>query len=959
MSGHSVIFGIGPAGKMVPVQVDANGVVSVSGGGGGGGGSSVDREIVVSTFRAVAAATGYSIGNTITATRVLDVSGPTVAQVGGTVWFNETTGLELVSAPSAANLELVGATGLTDAQLRATPVDVSFTQTGLTDTQLRATPVPVSVTQSGLQVDQAVPDAEDPLVIATRWGGFAGVDTAGGDFVTSVPGLNGQPIVAVSASPLTTGESFVVNTNKTVAQPAAMEIAASFVRTGISFATAALFSNADYGPDPVPSPINIVSCYQSSAVLGAAYNATAGTVMHITLATELAGVGTNQGVFVGDWINITGLVDNRLNYPNACINYISPDRTIIAVGFSDEVALPSLAVATITPSLGTAKVNFYNNLSGARNGYGLRLTGTTATSLAVVSIFGGDDNQVSGTLLGDHRVATLTTAPTYVAGQNWGQYEIRASTRFMLECTPSASVVMDKAEQTQASWTPRDTPRTSVKPGSESLMYPRFRLYKPISMSRPIAKIVSAAKTGTTTATVTTAAAHGLTTGNWVTVKGARDVTNFAPLTVPVQVTVLTSTTFTLVWGAAVTATTYGGSVVITNGGRDQPGIIGQTVSSVVSRVAAGGNWLDVTGNTTWAGVNLGDYVDLHGVRQDLNGNDLNLDGAWEVAHLSAAVMTLRPVFNIFGTRVSPALGTLGSTNCGGAVILRPTVRNHDLSVTSWPEVRVGVDGAGTTRLDKTLPVLINGGTLPVVTTVSTVTAVTAVTTVASITSANLGIPLTVADVASAALTTTTTTAAIAPASGMSYVVSMPVTAVTGTTPTLDFSIEESDDTGTNWYKVYDFPRITATGMYRSPKLAMNGNRVRYVQTVAGTTPSFTRSVNRLQCNDMVSPVRQLIDRSVVLTTLNSTTPALNIQNCRNVQLVVNVGAITTTAPAFQVQGSDDAGASWYAIGSPLTAVASSSVQTTVVNVQSQLVRVLVSTAGVGVTAGYVLLKGF
>jgi hypothetical protein len=959
MSGHSVIFGIGPAGKMVPVQVDANGVVSVSGGGGGGGGSSIDRELVVSTFRAVAAATGYSIGNTITATRVLDVSGPTVSQVGATVWFNETTGLELASAPSVANLELVGTPSLTDAQLRATPVPVSFTQTGLTDAQIRATPLPVSFngqTASVLEVDQAIPDAEDPIAIATRWGGFTGVDTAGGDFVTYVPGLNGQPITAVSASPLTTGESFVINTNKAVAQPAAMEIAASFVRTGISFATAALFSNAEGGPDPVPSPINIVSCYQSSAVQGAAYNAAAGTVMHITLATALAGAGTNQGVFIGDWINITGLVDNRLNYPNACINYISPDRTVIAVGFSDEVALPSLAVATITPTLGAAKVNFYSNLSGARNGFGLRLSGTTATSLSVVSIFGGDDNQVSGTLLGDQRVATLTTAPTYVAGQNWGQYEIRASTRFMLECTPSASVVMDKAEQTQASWTPRDTPRTSVKPGSDSQMYPRFLLYKPISMSRPVAKIVSAAKTGTTTATVTTAVAHGLVTGNWVTVKGARDVTNFAPLTVPVQVTVLTTTTFTLVWGTAVTATTYGGTVVITNGGRDQPGIIGQTVSSVVSRVAAGGNWLDVTGNTTWAGVNLGDYVDLYGVRQDLNGNDLSLDGAWEVAHLATSVMTLRPVFNIFGARVSPALGTLGSTNCGGAVILRPTVRNHGLSVTSWPEGRVGIDGAGTTRLDKTIPVLINGGTLPVVTTVSSVTGVT---TVSSITSANLGIPLTVADVASAALTATATTAAIVPASGMSYVVSIPVTAVTGTTPTLDFSIEESDDTGTNWYKVYDFPRITATGMYRSPKLAMNGNRVRYVQTVAGTTPSFTRAVNRLQCNDMVDPVRQLIDRSVVLTTLNSATPALNIQNCRNVQLVVNVGAITTTAPSLQIQGSDDVGASWYSIGSPLTAVASSSVQTTVVNVQSQLVRVLVSTAGVGVTAGYVLLKGF
>lgn len=231
--------------------------------------------------------------------------------------------------------------------------------------------------------------------------------------------------------------------------------------------------------------------------------------------------------------------------------------------------------------------------------------------------------------------------------------------------------------------------------------------------------------------------------------------------------------------------------------------------------------------------------------------------------------------------------------------------------------------------------------------------------TLAALTSANLGIPSAIADVASAALTTTTTTAAFTPTFGISYEVNIPVTAVSGTTPTLDVSIEESDDGGTNWYKVYDFPRITANGMYRSPLLPLIGNRVRYVQTVGGTTPSFTRAVNRLQSSLPSNPTRQLIDRTVVLTTLNATTPSLQTQDCGNrVQMIVNVGAITTTAPALQIEGSDDGGATWYAIGSPLTAVASSTVQVTVVDVNSQVIRARVSTAGVGVTAGYVMLKG-
>ena len=83
----------------------------------------------------------------------------------------------------------------------------------------------------------------------------------------------------------------------------------------------------------------------------------------------------------------------------------------------------------------------------------------------------------------------------------------------------------------------------------------------------------------------------------------------------------------------------------------------------------------------------------------------------------------------------------------------------------------------------------------------------------------------------------------------------------------------------------------------------------------------------------------------------------MDARDCGNrAQLVVNIGA-ATTAPVLQMEGSDDLGATWYAIGSPLTAVASSTVQLTVVDINSQLMRARVSTAGSGVTLGYVLLK--
>lgn len=231
--------------------------------------------------------------------------------------------------------------------------------------------------------------------------------------------------------------------------------------------------------------------------------------------------------------------------------------------------------------------------------------------------------------------------------------------------------------------------------------------------------------------------------------------------------------------------------------------------------------------------------------------------------------------------------------------------------------------------------------------------------TLAAVTSANLGFPGIITDISSSVLSSTTTTSAFTPTFGTCYSVNIPVTANAGTTPTLDVSIEESDDSGTNWFKVYDFPRITNNGMYRSPIMRLTGNRVRYVQTLSGGgTPSFTRSINRLQISSNNEAVRQLIDRTISLVTLNSTTPSIDTRDCGNrAQLVINVGAITTTAPAIQMEGSDDNGVSWYSIGTPLTAVANATVQVTVTDINAALMRARVSTAGSGVTSGYVMIK--
>lgn len=204
-------------------------------------------------------------------------------------------------------------------------------------------------------------------------------------------------------------------------------------------------------------------------------------------------------------------------------------------------------------------------------------------------------------------------------------------------------------------------------------------------------------------------------------------------------------------------------------------------------------------------------------------------------------------------SRLHTYVGTSTSSITGVGIFITDVAGLNKVRVTS-----IATWTSGTANIY--LAVTSNNGIPTVLGAIATVSSVTAMT------SGNLGIPApasTTADVASAALTTTTTTAALTPTFGCSYEVNIAVTAVSGTSPTLDVIIQESDDSGTNWFDVYHFERITAIGSYRSPKLPLTGNRIRYVQLVGGTTPSFTRAINRLQSSDSVPAMRRIFDRSM------------------------------------------------------------------------------------------------
>ena len=188
------------------------------------------------------------------------------------------------------------------------------------------------------------------------------------------------------------------------------------------------------------------------------------------------------------------------------------------------------------------------------------------------------------------------------------------------------------------------------------------------------------------------------------------------------------------------------------------------------------------------------------------------------------------------------------------------------------------------------------------------------------------------------------------------------VTAMTGTSPTMDVVVQESID-GSNWIDVWHFERITGVGQYYSPPIYFQGKLVRYVQTLGGTSPNVTRTVLRAAQpfdDNSASQAFRIYDRAVAVNTLNATTASLRSRGCGNYSIALNMGAIITTAPVLQLQGSDDGGVTWYDItGGSVTGVASSTVVVFVVNVYAQMVRARVSTAGSGATLGYVALKAF
>lgn len=749
--------------------------------------------------------------------------------------------------------------------------------------------LPLSATENGaLAIGNAVKKfrdgfadlAQDAVPDSTIWD--VSWANQGSSTVGRAGNAQGASYMKISMCPITPGAEFIMTTKRSFKFP-------------MRFINMLSLSQRFIGQEFEVSIVGVDGAGVVTTLTPKADLTISGTVS-ITSNVATINFATAHNLKTSDRVILVGNTERRLN--------VGP--VLVTVVTATQITVPcTLANGTYTAG---GVVRWADPLAYAKNGAGLLHENATSTNATFLTRRNGFN-----TRLLNSTIATTANATNVAYADPFN-------------ATSMNQIIANQEELTVIPRSPDSVaaPATALKwnqglPDEELEYKIRIRAKNLDNITRPVARITAIAKTGTTTATVTTDVAHGLATTDFVQIYGVRDITNFPNLTASTQVaSIISATQFTIIIGTASTTSAAGGAVFINQGSVLVPGVSAINVQSI-SRT---NNILALVGTGTWAGFLPGETIHFYGC----DATSMGLyDGAYKVLRISTTILELESIGGNFVT-----------INCSGAVVRRSDFRIHAVSEIEHTRHIVELSNAqGSGDGSKSIPINVISGALSSITTVSGVTA------------ANLGIPATIADIASAALTTTTTTSTITPVFGTAYQVNIPVTAASGTNPTLDVSVEESTDNGTNWFKVYDFHRITSTGLYNSPILRMRGTRVRYVQTVGGTTPSFTRSLNRSQISHAASQCVQLVDRTIVPNTLSSVTPALLVEGCQDFNFLVRCTAQTTAAtftPQFSMNGID-----WHSHSTTITTVVGFA-HYKVQNEQWKFARIQVTAAGTGVT---------
>jgi hypothetical protein len=148
-----------------------------------------------------------------------------------------------------------------------------------------------------------------------------------------------------------------------------------------------------------------------------------------------------------------------------------------------------------------------------------------------------------------------TTAPGYTSTRY--AEGIFAQSFYRIEGRHEAVIFAQNVVDNVASQT-TGTKRMTQVPDTDKSYKLEVNAVNAPNFSRPVAKIVSADKSGSTTTTIVTNVAHGLSNTSRILTQGCSDAGNFPNLVAYVNPTVVNATTFTCVIPGAVTAGTTG-----------------------------------------------------------------------------------------------------------------------------------------------------------------------------------------------------------------------------------------------------------------------------------------------------------------------------------------------------------------------------------------------------------------
>lgn len=525
-------------------------------------------------------------------------------------------------------------------------------------------------------------DAFEAYTPGTKWA----ETKASGDLVYVDGNAAAASYLVISKDPLTAGTETAVESLINFGLP--VEIA-----YGISMSQRTLGQEFSIEVVDTGTPLPDVPDLEISAI--------SQTTTTLTVDTVLP-----HGLSVGKSIGIRDCSNQLANYPALVVASVpSPTQFTATAGPGGTIASQTIT----NPAGAKGFVYFRERLGRAQNGLAQIFEQATVTQSSLYIRSESGDALPSGTVAGNHSATVGTTASVALVSAAY-QYAWAPTTEYRLLVQSDRTQWADSAVDAIAQTSSRLL-RTQVCPDPSVSYKLRIRATNNKSLTVPNAQIVSAAKTGTTTATVITATPHGLTTGDSIVAYGTRDQTNFANLATAVAVTVVDATTFTLTWGSAATATTYGGYIAKVQGGNlmSALGAVAQTIqSATLATLADGTRQLTLTGSGTWAGVSIGDLVNVVGCRDIATGATVGVDGAWKVANLVTTTLTL--VLPYANSMSIPA--DFASVNCGGGVIRRTDIRISFVRVFDYERERVEMLPRPLGDNSAAAPVSIQGGTM-------------------------------------------------------------------------------------------------------------------------------------------------------------------------------------------------------------------------------------------------------